>query len=568
MIPGGHYMVRTDSIRTPPPPKKPAPPPAPTAPEEDKDSSTGHEGDDSEDAGTAAKGKGPTPDSKRRSSRGDVDEDDVRRSKRPHRRSEDVEAIIQAEHPGRGTPRVAKKGNTPGVHIRMRSGECKCGFCDKIAKTETGLKKHVTSAHLDKRENWIIEDEVVVAPAAGAGRGGGRGGRGGRGRGRGRGGRGGAGRSRRGGRGGRGGRQARASAVDAAGEVETESEGGGGGVSDMDDDDDNLFEMRAALTGSRGTRGRSDKDATAVSSSDDEDDDDEGQQTGKRPTPGGVARFAAITAAADEDGDGDSEANYNQAVEFNANARKRGAAGIGGVAKRAKTEYRNRCPICAFNFKGPQGMPGHYMNHHKTGATQEEKDRGIELWEEFKRLSRERREAAKQGKGPSPAPPARAAGGARKPVAPPYRETTTPSSPSSSRRRRRRAPTARRDSAAARSSSSTCGRRTAFARCPRPRTRSRTCTRTEGTGWTAGPSRRASTRGPWRSPWCPTAALAGCLRCPRPPPGSSPTARRCRWATASATTSFRTFTSASRCSSRRISRRGSRLLSWTRGARL
>ena len=143
--------------------------PAPTAPEEDKDSSTGHEGDDAEDPGTAGgtAGKGPTPDSKRRSSRGAVDEDDVRRSKRPHRRSEDVEAIIQAEHPGRGSPKAANKGkgNTPGVHIRMRSGECKCGFCDKIAKTETGLKKHVTSAHLDKRENWIIEDEVVVAPS-------------------------------------------------------------------------------------------------------------------------------------------------------------------------------------------------------------------------------------------------------------------------------------------------------------------------------------------------------------------------------------------------------------------
>ena len=133
-----------------PPTKKPAPPPAPTAPEEDKDSSTGHEGDDAEDPGTAGgtAGKGPTPDSKRRSSRGAVDEDDVRRSKRPHRRSEDVEAIIQAEHPGWGSPKAANKGkgNTPGVHIRTRSGECKCGFCDKIAKTETGLKKHVTSA--------------------------------------------------------------------------------------------------------------------------------------------------------------------------------------------------------------------------------------------------------------------------------------------------------------------------------------------------------------------------------------------------------------------------------------
>ena len=45
------------------------------AAEEDKDSSTGHEGDGSEDAGTTPgtnAGKGPTPDSKRRGSRGEV----------------------------------------------------------------------------------------------------------------------------------------------------------------------------------------------------------------------------------------------------------------------------------------------------------------------------------------------------------------------------------------------------------------------------------------------------------------------------------------------------------------
>ena len=169
MIPAGHYMVRTDSIGTPPA-RKPAPPPvAPTAPEEDKDSSTGHEGDGSEDPGTAGgtAGKGPTPDSSGGSSRGAVDEDDVRRSKRPHRRSEDVEAIIQAEHPGRGAPKAATQGQHPGCPHPHAQRRVQVRVLRQNRQIRAGLKKHVTSAHLDKRENWIIEDEVVVvAPAA------------------------------------------------------------------------------------------------------------------------------------------------------------------------------------------------------------------------------------------------------------------------------------------------------------------------------------------------------------------------------------------------------------------
>ena len=119
MIPPLYFMVRTDSLNkggaqeggAKPKPAAAKKKPVPPAPEEDKDSSTGHEGDDSEDAETANKGdKGPTPNSKRRvSTPGEIDDDDVRRSKRPHRRSEDVEALIQAEtHHPRSSEKTAK----------------------------------------------------------------------------------------------------------------------------------------------------------------------------------------------------------------------------------------------------------------------------------------------------------------------------------------------------------------------------------------------------------------------------------------------------------------------------
>jgi enamine deaminase RidA (YjgF/YER057c/UK114 family)/uncharacterized C2H2 Zn-finger protein len=438
MIPPLYFMVRTDTLNKggaqeggakpkPAAKKKPVPPP----PEEDKDSSTGHEGDDSEDAETANKGdKGPTPNSKRRvSTPGEIDDDDVRRSKRPHRRSEDVEALIQAEtHHPRSTEKTAKAAaaaattggggggsNTPGVHVRLaNNGGFKCGECGMTRDGERGLKQHVTKVH-GKATNWVIEDEALAkSPAAVGGRGG-RGG--GRGRGRGRG----AGRGRgrgRGGRGGRGGRHARASAVDvAAGEVETESDG----PSDIDaeEEDDAVFEMRMAATGSRGTRGRSDKDATAVSSGDDDSDDDEGQQTGKRPTPGGVARFAAGVGANDEDGDGDSEANFKQAVRA-AGDRKRGSvadATGGRDSKRSKMEYHEACPVCDKVFKGPQGMPSHYKIHVKSDDA-DERRRGQELLNEFNAISSVRKAEAKtvkQGKTPTSA---RAPGsGGRKPSA-------------------------------------------------------------------------------------------------------------------------------------------------------
>ena len=192
------------------------------------------------------------------------------------------------------------------------------------------------------------------------------------------------------------------------------------------DADDDVFEMRAALTGSRGTRGRSDKDATAESILRRRDDDDEGQQTGKRPDPGGVARFAAVVAADDEDGDGDSEANYNQAVEFNAKRSEARSGGDGGGSSRnAPRRSRNTCPICQFGVQGPAGHAGTLHESPQDGQTREERDRGIELWKSSRGSSRERREAAEAGQGPrAPRPPGRPQEGrARKPVAPPYRET-------------------------------------------------------------------------------------------------------------------------------------------------
>ena len=134
MIPPLYFMVRTDTLnkggaqeggakpKAAAAKKKPVPPP----PEEDKDSSTGHEGDDSEDAETANKGdKGPTPNSKRRvSTPGEIDDDDVRRSKRPHRRSEDVEALIQAEtHHPRSTEKTAKAAAAAATTGRRRRRE-------------------------------------------------------------------------------------------------------------------------------------------------------------------------------------------------------------------------------------------------------------------------------------------------------------------------------------------------------------------------------------------------------------------------------------------------------------
>ena len=95
MIPAGHYMVRTDSIGTPPT-REAGAAAAPPAPEEDKDSSTGHEGDDAEDPGTAGALRRPrAPPSDSRAARG------PRRRRRRGRRAQ-VQAPAPAQRGRRG----------------------------------------------------------------------------------------------------------------------------------------------------------------------------------------------------------------------------------------------------------------------------------------------------------------------------------------------------------------------------------------------------------------------------------------------------------------------------------